>query len=288
MRRWPRTFSRLFIWVEGGWGGVILNSLVDTHAHLCAPEFAQDLSAVLARAQAAGVAAVVAVGETLADAARTLALSERYGMIRPAAGLYPTLLDLGEADAMRGFIRRNRQRLAAVGEVGLDHWAVKEEGDRERQRVIFEAFIDLARELDLPLNVHSRSAGRQAIGLLLERGAARVQLHAFDGRASTAQPAVDAGYFFSIPPSVVRSRQKQKLVRQLPLACLLVETDSPVLGPEPGVRNEPSTLARAVQAIAAIKSLAVSAVADAVAANTARLYGDLLGSRPGPTASSPP
>ena len=179
---------------------VIFNLLVDTHAHLCSPEFAHDLSAVLARARAAGVAAVVAVGETLADAARTIALSERYGMIRPAAGLYPTILDLEEAEAMHGFIRQHRRKLVAVGEVGLDHWAVKEEEDRERQREIFGTFVDLARELDLPLNVHSRSAGRQAIGLLLERGAARVQLHAFDGRASTAQPAVEAGYFFSIPP----------------------------------------------------------------------------------------
>lgn len=260
--------------------------LVDTHAHLCSPEFAHDLGAVLVRARAAGVAAVIAVGETLADAVRTLDLSERYRMIRPAAGLYPAVLDVREAEALHGFIRRNRRKLVAVGEVGLDHWAVRAEKDRERQREIFGAFVELARELDLPLNVHSRSAGRHAIGLLLERGAARVQMHAFDGRASTARPAVEAGYFFSIPPSVVRSRQKQKLVRQLPLACLLVETDSPVLGPEPGVRNEPSTLVRAVQAIAEIKSLAVQAVAEAVAANAARLYGDLLGGPPCPAASS--
>ena len=82
-----------------------------------------------------------------------------------------------------------------------------------------------------------------------------MQLHAFDGKASAALPAVEAGYFFSIPPSVVRSRQKQKLVKQLPLTCLLVETDSPVLGPEPGVRNEPANLPLAIRAIAEIKSL---------------------------------
>jgi TatD DNase family protein len=113
---------------------------------------------------------------------------------------------------------------------------------------------------------------------LLESGAARVQLHAFDGRASTTGPAVEAGYYFSIPPSVARSRQKQKLVKQLPLDSLLVETDSPVLGPEPGSRNEPANLALVVQAIAAIKSLPEQAVAEAVTANTIRLYGRLAGS----------
>jgi len=251
--------------------------LIDTHAHLCAPEFDHDLKAVLSRARTAGVAAVIAVGETVADADRNLELSRRHPMIRPAAGLDPTLLESVQAEMLQHFIRRNRSELVAIGEVGLDHWVVKEEKDRELQREIFKGFIRLAAAMDLPLNVHSRSAGRQAIDLLLRSGAARVQLHAFDGRASTALPAVDAGYFFSIPPSVVRSRQKQKLVRQLPLDCLLVETDSPVLGPEPGTRNEPAALAVAVQAIAAIKSLPEQAVMQAVSANAIRLYGRLPG-----------
>jgi TatD DNase family protein len=252
-------------------------ALIDTHAHLCAPEFTHDLSAVLSRARAMGVAAVIAVGETLADADRNLELSRQHSMIRPAAGLYPTVLEPDQAEALHCFIRKNRSELAAIGEVGLDFWMIKSDKDRELQQEIFRGFITLARGMGLPLNVHSRSAGRETIDLLVKSGAIRVQLHAFDGRASTALPAVEAGYFFSIPPSVLRSRQKQKLVQHLPLSCLLVETDSPVLGPEPGVRNEPANLAQAVQAIAAIKSLPIQAVAEAVAANSDRLYGRLAG-----------
>ncbi|MGE5256029.1 MAG: TatD family hydrolase [Hyphomicrobiales bacterium] len=247
--------------------------LVDTHAHLCSPDFDHDLGDVLARARAAGLSAVIAVGETPADAVRTLALAETFPMIRPAAGLYPTVLDRDQAAVLHRFIREHRNRLAAIGEVGLDHWAVKEEKDQELQRDILRGFIHLAKELELPLNVHSRSAGRHAVALLLECGARRVQLHAFDGKASAARPAVEAGYFFSIPPSVVRSRQKQKLVKQLPLSCLLVETDSPVLGPAPNVRNEPANLLVAVKAIAEIKKLSEQQVLEAVAANTTRLYG---------------
>ncbi|MBI5579367.1 MAG: TatD family hydrolase [Deltaproteobacteria bacterium] len=253
-----------------------LLSLVDTHAHLCSPEFDHDLGAVLARARAAGVGAVIAVGETLADAERNLGLAEKLPMIKPAAGLYPAFLDCNQAEKMHTFIRSHRTRLAAIGEVGLDHWVVKEEKDRDVQREIFTGFIRLSKDLDLPLNVHSRSAGRQAVACLLESGATRVQLHAFDGKASAALPAVEAGYFFSIPPSVVRSRQKQKLVKHLPLACLLVETDSPVLGAEPAVRNEPANLPLAVKAIAGIKGIPAQQVAEAVAANTVRLYGALV------------
>jgi TatD DNase family protein len=107
-----------------------------------------------------------------------------------------------------------------------------------------------------------------------------VQLHAFDGKAGSAMPAVEAGYFFSIPPSVVRSRQKQKLVRLLPLSCLLLETDSPALGPIPGERNEPANILLAVDAIADIKGLRREAVIEACAVNTRRLYGDSIACMP--------
>ena len=93
-----------------------------------------------------------------------------------------------------------------------------------------------------------------------------------NGKAAAALPAVEAGYFFSIPPSIVRSRQKQKLVKRLPLSCLLVETDSPVLGPVPDARNEPANLSVSIRAIARIKETAEEAVRAAVIENTRRLY----------------
>ena len=113
------------------------------------------------------------------------------------------------------------------------------------------------------------------IALLLEEGARRVQLHAFDGKPSTAQPAVEAGYFFSVPPSVVRSRQKQKLVRRIPLSSLLLETDSPVLGADPGERNEPANLRVSLSAIAELKEVSEQEVEAAVTENTKRLYGEM-------------
>ncbi len=246
--------------------------LTDTHTHICDATFDADREAVLARAAAAGIGAVVAVSEDLADARKNLALAGAYPILKPAAGLYPTHLDRAAAAAMIDFIRTHRSTLAAVGEVGLDFWVVKDREERAVQETIFAGFVDLALELDLPLNVHSRSAGRHAVELLLSRGARRVQMHAFDGKITAARPALEAGYYFSIPPSVVRSRQKQKLLRHLPLSSLLVETDSPVLGPDPGIRNEPANLMVAIDAIAEIKALTPAAVRAAVAANTQALY----------------
>ena len=249
--------------------------LVDAHAHICDPVFDQNRGEVLTRARLAGVQAIIAVGEDLADARKNLDLAKIHPILRPAAGLYPTHLDLQQADSVIEFIRGHRSCLAAIGEVGLDYWIVKEEAQKELQREILKRFIRLSNELDLPLNIHSRSAGRHAVALLLESSARRVQMHAFDGKSGAAMPAAEAGYFFSIPPSVTRSRQKQKLVKALPLTCLLVETDSPVLGPDPGKRNEPANLLLAVKAIAQLKDIAEDTVMAAVADNTARLYGTL-------------
>ena len=248
--------------------------LFDTHAHLCHPDFEPDRAEVLARARSSGVQWVLAVAETLEDTQRNLELADRHpDLVQPAAGLFPTRLDLNQAEALIELIRRLRNKLMAIGEVGLDYWKVQAEAERELQREIFGRFLAVAAEVDLPLNVHSRAAGRQTIEFLIRGGARKVQLHAFDGRAAKAMPGVEAGYFFSVPPSIVRSRQKQKLVRRLPLSCLLLETDSPVLGPDPGERNEPANLMRALDAICEIKEVTRQEAAEALAENTRQLYG---------------
>jgi len=101
-------------------------------------------------------------------------------------------------------------------------------------------------------------------------------MHAFDGKASAALPALEAGYFFSIPPSVVRSRQKQKLVKKLPLAHLLVESDSPVLGPDPNRRNEPGNVSISIKAISELKNISTQEVMEAVLENTQTLYSNIF------------
>ncbi len=249
-----------------------MNSLIDTHAHLCDPVFDPDREQVLKKAEAAGIAAVIAVSENLEDAGKNVQLADRHSMIRPAAGLYPTILDPELANQMCEFIRNHRSRLAAIGEVGLDYWMVKDETDREVQRDIFRRFIQLSKELDLPLNVHSRSAGRHAVAVLLEASACRVQLHAFDGKFGAALPALEAGFYFSIPPSIIRSEQKQKLAKKLPLSSLLLETDSPVLGPAPHERNEPANAIIVVKAIAELKGVSETEVTEAVGENARKLY----------------
>ena len=247
--------------------------ITDVHCHLTDDQFAPDRDAVLARAAEAGVTAMICVGESAADNREVLALARRYPPLRAALGHYPAQLDEAMADETEALLRAHRDEVVAVGEVGIDHWIAKEPEARARQHALFVRFIRLAKELDLPLSVHSRSAGHHAIRLLRENGARRVCLHAFDGKARYAREAAAEGWYLSVPPSVVRSPQKQKLVAAVPLDRLLLESDAPVLGPDRAARNEPANVLVAARAIAELGSRPLEDVLAACAANTEALFG---------------
>lgn len=246
--------------------------LIDAHAHMGDAAFEVDLAPVLHAAAEVGVRGIVTVSENLEEAHKVLELAERFPLLKPCAGLYPAVLDLELAEAMVAFIRTHGDRLVGIGEVGLDHWVVKEAKEWEIQERMLATFVALSRELDLPLNVHSRSAGRHTIRFLQAQGARNVLMHAFDGKPSAALEGMEAGYYFSIPPSVIRSQQKQKLLRHLPLDRLLVETDSPVLGPDAAARNEPKNVVVSCQAIASAKGISVEEVARITTENACRLF----------------
>nr|XP_055089594.1 putative deoxyribonuclease TATDN3 isoform X1 [Symphalangus syndactylus] len=279
--------------------------LVDCHCHLSAPDFDRDLDDVLEKAKKANVVALVAVAEHSGEFEKIIQLSERYnGFVLPCLGVHPVQglspedqrnVTLKDLDVALPIIENYKDRLLAIGEVGLDfspRFAGTDE-QKEEQRQVLIRQIQLAKRLNLPVsktilseserylkemllslnrNVHSRSAGRPTINLLQEQGADKVLLHAFDGRPSVAMEGVRAGYFFSIPPSIIRSGQKQKLVKQLPLTSICLETDSPALGPEKQVRNEPWNISISAEYIAQVKGISVEEVIEVTTQNAVKLF----------------
>ncbi|MGV8118726.1 MAG: TatD family hydrolase [Candidatus Xenobiia bacterium LiM19] len=249
--------------------------MIDVHAHLTSADFTDDIEDVITRATDAGVKAVLVAGENYDDNKKVLELCAVHPLLRPCLGHYPSVPDRTAAFATIDLIRSHRQKIAAISEVGLDFRIAEDSSARDIQIEIFSLFIDLSRELSLPLVVHSRSAGHHAIELLASKGAEKVCMHAFDGKAGYAQIGVQRGYYFSIPPSVVRSPQKIKLVVSLPIERILLETDSPVLGRSAEERNEPAFLIHAAEEIARLKGLELSHVLKVTEENTRRLFGEM-------------
>ncbi|MCZ6473694.1 MAG: TatD family hydrolase [SAR324 cluster bacterium] len=254
--------------------------MIDCHTHLTSSDFDADRDAVLARAEAAGVRRIAVVGQDARENRAVRELTRGDARLLCFMGLHPDrFADRGplpeEEEVARTVaeIREAVPDLAGIGEVGLDYWLCRDEARREAQRAAFTTLIDLAMECTLPLNVHSRSAGHYTIDLLLALGAGQVLMHAFDGKASHALRGAEAGFVFSIPPSIVRSQQKQKLVRALPMEALGLETDSPVLGPTREERNEPANVAVSVRAIAEIKNLSEQEVRERTSENALRVFG---------------
>ncbi|KAL3874043.1 hypothetical protein ACJMK2_037107 [Sinanodonta woodiana] len=259
-------------------------TLIDCHCHLADKDFKDDVDQVVADAKEKGVVAALVVGTCASEFQRVIDLADRYpDFILPCFGVHPvqgalteeqrcvTIEDLDEAIP---WIEKYHKRLGAIGEVGLDFQPriCKTRHDKEVQKQVLIRQIDLADKYNLPLNVHSRSSGRPTIALLREQGASRVLLHAFDGKASVAREGAMEGYYFSVPPSVIRSEQKQKMVKELPLESLLLETDSPALGPDKEERNVPGNIILSCDYIASAKKLETSEVCKLTTQNALRLF----------------
>ena len=243
---------------------------IDTHCHLSNDEFIPDLEDVVSRAISLGVA-IINSAITPDTWNRGLAISKEHEMIFASAGLDP--MEYARVQDAIEWIRSNQSELVAIGEAGVDHYIIRDHSQRDSQSDAFLQMIELANELKMPIQIHSRSAGRHALEVLQEGDASAVHLHAFDGKASLVRAAShDLGYYFSVPTSVVRSPQKQKMVKAIEIEHLLLETDSPVLSADKGARNEPANLPIALDEVAKILRRDIEEVREIVLENTLRLY----------------
>ncbi len=242
--------------------------MIDVHCHLTAPEFEGRVESLVSEAMASGVKALITSGQGYRDSLNALKLTSMSG-VYASLGVPP--YELGGHEEVMELLRKNRNRVVAVGEVGLDYWRAGRD-TWETQRRVFREFIALAKELDLPLIIHSRSAGKYAIEILLEEGVERAVMHAFDGAASHAVRAAEHGIMFSIPPSIARSPQKQKLVKRVPLENLLLESDSPALAPNPGQVNHPRNVKVSAEWISRLKGIELGKVLEALWENTLRVF----------------
>lgn len=244
--------------------------MIDTHCHLESEAFDLDRESVIRNAHDLGISIITsAIDRHLWD--KCCEIAKAHSNVFASVGLDST--QFNDCELAVDWIRSNKERIISVGETGLDYYLIRDHQERELQESCFRSLIALAKDLELPVQVHSRSAGRKALEVLDSCDASEVHMHAFDGKASLARTASrDLGFYFSIPTSVLRSPQKRKLVKVVHIERLLLETDSPVLGPDKGVRNVPTNLPIALREVAAILHRDEEEIREVVLENTRRLY----------------
>ena len=249
--------------------------LIDTHAHL---DEVEDLAVSIRNALDVGVVAIVAVGTGYDSNQRVLELAQQYRrLVYPALGLHPWQLGSMEPSTVERTlyqIEENESQAVAIGEVGLDYdKRVKERVSKDRQQAVFGEVLGLARKHQKPPLVHSRYSWKDALVLTIQAGIKEAVFHWYTGPSSVLREIIAREYFISATPASEYHAEHRRAVREAPLRNLLLETDSPVqYGRESRYVSAPGDVRRSLSAVAAIKGMEESALAEQTTQNSLRLF----------------
>ena len=260
---------------------------VDSHAHLEMPQFDADREAMLERARAAGVEAIVAIGSGTGPGSLDcgIQIAEQHDWIYATIGIHPHEAKLGEdSDFVELERLAKHPRVIAWGEIGLDYFY--DHSPRETQRAVFVRQMEMARAAKLPIVIHCRpsaeseNAWDECLELLREHWAASGLggvLHCFTGELNHARAALEMGFMVSFAGNVTfpKAQNIRDAAKELPLERMLIETDAPFLAPVPhrGKRNEPGFVAETAGKIAELRGMAAEEVGEQTAGNFYRFFG---------------
>ncbi|WP_037317373.1 TatD family hydrolase [Amycolatopsis orientalis] len=253
-------------------------SVVDAHTHLdaCGAVTAADVTAMVDRAERAGVSRVITVADDLAAARWATQASTWDSRVWAAVAIHPTRTkDFGEAEKSEVESLAKESRVVAVGETGLDYYW--DYSPHDAQQDAFRWHIDLAKRIGKPLMIHDRDAHDDVLRILDEEGAPeQVVFHCFSGDEHIARRCIDAGYVLSFAGTVSfrNARGLHEAARIVPAGQYLVETDAPFLTPHPfrGRPNEPYCAAYTVRHLASFRGEAVHEVAESVRVTAERVF----------------
>jgi TatD DNase family protein len=252
--------------------------LVDSHCHLDFPDFAPELDAVVARAAAAGVGAMVTISTRVRRHAQVLAIAERYPNVTCSVGTHPhhahEELDITADELIR---RAEHPKVVAIGEAGLDYHY--DNSPRDAQAQGFRTHIAAARATQLPLVIHAREADDDTARILEQesgKGAFPAVLHCYTGGADLARHAIALGCYIGFTGIVTfkNSAALRDIARSVPADRFLVETDAPYLAPLPyrGKRNEPAYVVEVAKALAEVRGISFEEIARQTTENFFKLF----------------
>lgn len=252
--------------------------LFDTHCHLYDTVYDADRPAVLERARAAGIGRMLCPATDRQSSEACVELARHYDGIYAAVGIHPQEADRVQSGDIEAIRRMAEQEPAvvAIGEVGLDYHY--DTPARDTQKEIFIEMIGLARDLDLPIDIHDREAHGDTMEILRRYGKGlRGVFHCYSGSLEMTTELIRMGFYFGFTGTVVfpNSKRAKQVASRIPMERLLIETDSPYLTPPPyrGRRNEPAYVRYVAEEIARLRGLDVEYVISQTTANGLQVFG---------------
>lgn len=251
--------------------------IFDSHTHLNAEQFKEDIPETIQHAKELGVTEMAVVGFDQQTIHKSLELSQQYAEIQSIIGWHPT-----EAGSYTPAIEKQLQeqlrlpKIVALGEIGLDYYWM--EDPKDVQERVFRRQIAIAKEMNLPISIHTREAMEDTYKILKEEDIRDIGgiMHSFSGDSEWMKKFLDLGMHISLSGVVTfkKALEVQDVARQVPLESLLVETDAPYLAPVPyrGKRNEPGYTRYVVEKIAELRELPFEEIAKQTTKNAHRLF----------------
>lgn len=250
--------------------------IFDTHAHYDDEQFDADREALLSGMKAGGVGMIVDAAATVASWDKILELTEKYPFLYGSVGVHPDEVgDLNEENFARMSELADRKKIVAIGEIGLDYYWDKE--NRDLQKMWFIRQLELARQLDLPVIIHSREAAADTMEIMKQyAGELSGVIHCFSYSPEQAKEYVKMGFYLGIGGVVTfkNAKKLKEVVQEIPLESLVLETDSPYLAPVPnrGKRNSSLNLVYVAEEIAGLKGISYEEVVRQTTENAKKLY----------------
>ncbi|MGD7046443.1 TatD family hydrolase [Jeotgalibacillus proteolyticus] len=251
--------------------------LFDTHVHLNADQFEEDIDEVISRAMENDVEWMTVVGFDTPTIHKAMELAEKHDFIYAAVGWHPVdAIDMTEKELNWIEELAKHPKVVAIGEMGLDyHW---DKSPKDVQQDVFRKQIQLAKRVQLPIVIHNRDATQDVVDILREENASEVGgiMHCYSGSLEIAQQCVDMNFMISLggPVTFKNAKKPKEVAEGIDLNHLLIETDAPFLAPHPyrGKRNEPAYVKLVAEKIAEIKGISYEEVGNQTTQNAKKIF----------------
>jgi len=253
--------------------------IIDVHAHYEDERYDEDREYIIKRQQENGVDYIINAGAGIKSSKNALDIANKYNNVYCTIGIHPEYVEDGENidDLKKLYVENSKDRIVAIGEIGLDYHYTKE--FKQEQKKLFKEQLEFACEIGLPVQIHSREASIDTIEVLesTQMKPEKIMFHCFDLNEQTAKYIIKKGYKISLGGNITYKRTDTaiKVIKEMPIENIMVETDAPYLAPVPhrGERNESKNIAYVIERLAEIKDMDKEKVARIVYNNAIQFYG---------------